>query len=63
MRTTQIHKVLGLSHLTAISGYLSSLNSSNSEQQTLVDNVRSDLGQLNASFANLVSFLETDLRM
>ncbi len=47
------------SNLTSISDYLSSLNSSNSEQQTLVNNVRSDLGHLNGSFNNLVSFLET----
>jgi signal transduction histidine kinase len=47
------------SNLTAISGYLSSLISSNSEQQTLISNIRSDVAQLNASFAILVSFLET----
>ena len=47
------------SNLTEISGFLSSLISSNSEQQTLINNIRSDAVQLNASFANLISFLET----
>lgn len=47
------------SNITSISGNLSSLTPTNSEQQTLVNNARKDLEQLNASFTNLVSFLET----
>ena len=38
------------SNITSISGNLSNLNFTNSEQQTLVNKARDDLGQLNASF-------------
>jgi PAS domain S-box-containing protein len=46
-------------NITSISGNLSSLNPANSEQKTIVNNARDDLDQLNTSFTNLVSFLET----
>jgi PAS domain S-box-containing protein len=47
------------SNITSISGNLSNLSPFSSAQQTLVNNARGDLSQLNASFTNLVSFLET----
>ncbi len=46
------------SNITSISGNLSNLNSTSSEQQNLVNTARDDLSQLNASFTTLVSFLE-----
>ena len=47
------------SNITSISTNLASLNFANSAQQTLVNNTRNDLVQLNASFVTLVSYLET----
>ena len=46
------------SNITSISGNLSKLNFTDLERQTLVNKARGDLGQLNASFTELVSFLE-----
>jgi len=47
------------SNITSISTILSNLNSANSAQQTLINSIRTDLVQLNESFASLVSYLET----
>ena len=47
------------SNITLISSNLSSLNPANSEQQTLVNNARDDIAQLNASFTKIVSYLQT----
>jgi len=50
------------SNSASILGNISNLNPTNSEQKTLVNNLRDDLGQLNSSFTNLVSYLEVSPR-
>jgi PAS domain S-box-containing protein len=45
------------SNITSISSNLTNLNSTNVDQQTLVNKARDDLVQLNTSFATLVSYL------
>ena len=50
------------SSIGSISGNLSNLNPTNSKQQTLVNNTREHLSQLNTGFAEIVSFLATEPR-
>jgi len=47
------------SNIASISGNLSNLDPTNSEQQTLVNNTRENLSLLNAGFAEIVALLET----
>jgi PAS domain S-box-containing protein len=50
------------SNSASISGNLSNLNPTNLEQKTLMNKINGDLAQLNSSFTNLVSYLETTPR-